>query len=49
MQRIQDNYEDWDAFNTSPIDTLKEKFWFDAANFSTFALETAPRSLEPSA
>lgn len=41
MQRIQDNYTDWNAFAESPIETLKEKFWFDAANFSTFALENS--------
>lgn len=33
MQRIEDNYEDWNAFTSSPTKMLKEHFWFDAANF----------------
>lgn len=48
MQRIEDNYTDWDAFNESPLETLKRQFWFDTANFhqpslinsvSTFGVE----------
>ena len=33
MQRIEDNYEDWNAFDSSPIEIFKSKFWFDTANF----------------
>lgn len=33
MQRIQDNYEDWDSFNESPRNTLMDKFYFHSANF----------------
>ncbi len=32
MQRIEDNYEDWDAFKSDPKESLKN-FWFDGANF----------------
>jgi len=31
-QRIEDNYEDWNAFPCSPMEALK-RMWFDAANF----------------
>lgn len=33
MQRILDNYEDWDSFDHNPLKTLQEHFWFDTANF----------------
>lgn len=33
MQRIEDNFEDWDAFKSSPLEMLTEHFWFDTANF----------------
>ncbi|SMG29007.1 amidohydrolase family protein [Sphingobacterium psychroaquaticum] len=32
MQRIEDNYTDWNAFQSSPWETLRN-FWFDTANF----------------
>lgn len=35
MQRIEDNYTDWDAFSASPFETLQRQFWFDTANFHT--------------
>lgn len=38
MQRILDNYEDWNSFKHNPLETLKKSFWFDAANFSENAL-----------
>lgn len=37
MQRIEDNYQDWDAFEQSPWDSFK-RFWFDTANFHAPAL-----------
>lgn len=40
-QRLEDNYEDWNAFKESPIKSLREKFYFDAANFSENALINA--------
>lgn len=33
MQRVEDNYTDWHAFTSSPTQMLKERFWFDTANF----------------
>ncbi len=33
MQRIEDNYEDWNAFETSPWEILNRQFYFDTANF----------------
>lgn len=38
MQRIEDNYEDWDAFEENPADILRERFYFDSANFLEEAL-----------
>lgn len=38
MQRIEDNYEDWDSFEYSPTTTLKDNFYFDSANFLEEAL-----------
>lgn len=38
MQRIEDNYEDWDAFKHSPSKTLLDRFYFDSANFLEEAL-----------
>ena len=46
-RRIEDNYEDWNAFPTSPATTLK-KMWFDAANFSTGSLRLATEVFDPS-
>lgn len=37
MQRIEDNYNDWDAFEQSPWQSF-EQFWFDTANFHAPAL-----------
>lgn len=39
-QRIEDNYEDWDAFPASPNETLRT-FFFDAANFHEPSLALA--------
>lgn len=39
-QRIEDNYRDWDAFNTSPNAQLR-KMYFDAANFHEPSLRLA--------
>lgn len=39
-QRIEDNYEDWDAFLASPNETLRQ-FYFDAANFHEPSLALA--------
>lgn len=38
MQRIMDNYSDWDAFSENPLNILKSNFWFDTANFLEGAL-----------
>lgn len=37
MQRIEDNYNDWDAFEQSPWQSFKQ-FWLDTANFHAPAL-----------
>lgn len=37
LQRIEDNYTDWDAFARSPWQSLRA-FWFDTANFHAPAL-----------
>lgn len=39
-QRIQDNYEDWGSFNSSPRETMRS-MWFDAANFNPGSLRLA--------
>lgn len=39
-QRLEDNFEDWDSFPTSPAQTLRE-LWFDSANFTPGALRLA--------
>lgn len=38
MQRIEDNYEDWDAFVESPWESVRAHFHFDTANFHGPAL-----------
>lgn len=38
MQRIEDNFEDWNAFSSSPTEAFKSRFWFDTANFHEPAL-----------
>lgn len=43
-QRIEDNYEDWDAFPASPNETLRH-FYFDAANFHEPSLALATETL----
>lgn len=43
MQRIEDNYEDWNAFRESPRETLARNFYFDGANFLAEALELSVR------
>lgn len=45
-RRIEDNYEDWNAFSSSPIQTLKS-MWFDAANFHPPSLRLAVDTLDP--
>lgn len=45
-QRIEDNYEDWDAFPHSPADTLRH-MWFDAANFSGGSLRLSAEVFDP--
>ncbi|WP_182358681.1 amidohydrolase family protein [Tomitella gaofuii] len=45
-QRIQDNYEDWDAFPVSPAETL-QRMWFDAANFSGGSLRLSADVYDP--
>lgn len=40
FQRLEDNFEDWDAFASSPQDALRS-MWFDAANFYEPALRLA--------
>lgn len=39
-QRIEDNFEDWDAFPSSPNAALR-RMWFDAANFHEPSLRLA--------
>lgn len=39
MQRLDDNYEDWDSFPKSPKETLNRNFYFDVANFLKEALQ----------
>ena len=43
MQRIEDNYTDWGAFKSSPREALG-KFYYDAANFYTGALELSVKT-----
>ena len=43
-QRLEDNYADWDAFPTSPLDSLRS-MWFDAANFHIPSLVLAATTL----
>ncbi|MEX5652365.1 amidohydrolase family protein [Staphylococcus cohnii species complex 1658] len=38
MTRIQDNYEDWNAFDTDPWKILNRQFWYDTANFHSPSL-----------
>lgn len=38
IQRILDNYNDWDAFSENPLDSILKSFYFDTANFSKAAL-----------
>lgn len=45
-QRIEDNFEDWGAFGSSPAESLK-KMWFDAANFYPPALRLAMETFDP--
>lgn len=43
MQRIEDNYTDWGAFESSPKEALS-KFYYDAANFYDHALELSVKT-----
>ncbi|MFV8380863.1 amidohydrolase family protein [Corynebacterium hindlerae] len=45
-QRIEDNYTDWNAFPSSPRQTLS-KFYFDAANFHEPSLRLAAETFGP--
>lgn len=45
-QRIQDNYDDWGSFESSPAQTLRT-IWFDAANFFTPSLRLALEVYDP--
>lgn len=45
-QRIQDNYDDWGAFEHSPRETLRA-IWFDAANFFGPSLRLALEVYDP--
>lgn len=47
IQRIEDNYEDWDAFSESPFDVIKQQFWFDTANFHVPSLVNAVYTFDP--
>lgn len=44
IQRIEDNYEDWGAFKSSPMQSIKESFYFDTANFHGPALRCSVES-----
>ncbi|ADY27653.1 amidohydrolase 2 (plasmid) [Deinococcus proteolyticus MRP] len=46
MQRIEDNYTDWDAFPRSPWESLRA-FWFDTANFHAPALRAMIETFGP--
>lgn len=39
-QRLEDNYQDWDAFPSSPMESLRNMY-FDAANFHAPSLRAA--------
>lgn len=43
-QRIEDNYEDWDAFPSSPLARLR-RMYYDAANFHEPSLRLAVETL----
>ncbi|CAM3398201.1 amidohydrolase family protein [Isoptericola cucumis] len=43
-QRLEDNYEDWGAFPSSPLGALR-RMWFDAANFHEPSLALAVETL----
>lgn len=43
-QRIEDNYTDWGAFPSSPLQALR-RMWFDAANFHEPSLRLAVETL----
>ncbi|AOS61687.1 amidohydrolase family protein [Actinoalloteichus hymeniacidonis] len=45
-QRIEDNYEDWHAFPSSPLAALR-RMWFDAANFHGPSLRMTLDTLDP--
>lgn len=45
MQRIEDNYSDWAAFDESPTQNLRSRFWYDTANFHEPSLLCANQSL----
>lgn len=44
IQRIEDNYEDWDAFKESPKKMVREHFHFDTANFHGPSLKCSVES-----
>jgi len=43
-RRLEDNFEDWDAFPESPLGALR-RMWFDAANFHEPSLALAVETL----
>ncbi|NLU84992.1 amidohydrolase family protein [Rhodococcus sp. HNM0569] len=45
-QRIEDNYESWNAFARSPRESL-QRMWFDAANFFAPSLRLALEVFDP--
>ena len=45
LQRIEDNYSDWQAFKSSPTNDLQSRFWFDTANFHEPSLICSNESL----
>ncbi|WP_353421566.1 amidohydrolase family protein [Staphylococcus delphini] len=48
IQRIEDNYEDWDAFDESPWDILNRQFYYDTANFHGPSLKNTIDSFDAS-
>ncbi|WP_345494020.1 amidohydrolase family protein [Nocardia callitridis] len=45
-RRIEDNFEDWHAFESSPMAALR-RMWFDAANFHAPALRMIMETFDP--
>ncbi|MGC5362046.1 amidohydrolase family protein [Streptomyces sp. DT24] len=45
-RRIEDNFEDWDAFPSSPLESMR-RMWFDAANFHGPSLRLTLDTFDP--